>query len=178
MDTYPEWTLFFRALTAIAACVGAVGIYYAARTFRYAAKTFRFNTWLKAQAIYVEDKEFYDARTYVLNKFGFDKNNPPTFNSETEREYALLVCRKMDELARLIPYVKREKIIETWGVPMGKSWMILENFIIDEINREAPHIMKWTPFEDLCKEAVEKYNLRDWNEQQYQEKQKKNQGEQ
>lgn len=149
-DTVKIWTLVFTGLGAAAAIIGAGGIIYA-------LKTFKFNTWLKAQAIYM-DKEFYEARKTVLAHFeGFNKNNPPTFTAQ-DRDDALLVCRKMDELARLTPYIKKEKIIETWGTPMGKSWIILEK-LVDDVRTQDVNLKKWKAFKDMAKEAIKKYNL-------------------
>lgn len=149
-DVVKIWTLVFTALSAVAAAVGAFGILYA-------LKTFRFNTWLKAQAIYM-DKEFYEARKTVLERFeGCNKNNPPTFTPK-DKDDALIVCRKMDELARLTPYIKKEKIIETWGNPMGKSWIILEK-LVDDVRTQDKNLKKWKAFQRLAEKANEKYNL-------------------
>lgn len=144
------WTLVFTGLGGLAAVVAAGGVVYA-------AKTFRFNTWLKAQAIYT-DAEFGEARGTVFSYFGFDKENPPTFDGR-EKDHALLVCRRMDELARLKWYVGKEKIIEVWGHQMGKSWIILEK-LVDNVRIEDGFEKKWKAFEDTAKEAIEKYNLK------------------
>ena len=146
-DTVRIWTLGFTALSAIATAVGAFGIIYA-------LKTFRFNTWLKAQAIYM-DKEFCEARKTVLSNFPFDKSNPPTFTAQN-RDKALLVCRKMDELAHLKSYLGEKKIIKVWGIAMGKSWMILKETVVKD---ELTHGKKWIAFQRLAEKAIKKYDL-------------------
>ena len=93
--------------------------------------------------------------------------SPPTFNSITEKDHALLVCRKMDELAHLKSYVGEEKIIEVWGIPMGKSWMILgETVVKDERNKDKRNKSpekKWNAFQHLAEKAIEKHNLKKEN---------------
>ena len=143
------WTLVLTGLRTLATVVVAGGVYFA-------VKTFRFNTWLKAQAIYT-DKEFYKARGTVFEHFGFDKGNPPTFDG-LEKEHALLVCQKMDELAHLKWYVGEKKIMETWGYQMGKSWIILEKLVGDVRTRDR-YLKKWKAFEGLAKKAITKYGL-------------------
>ncbi len=148
MITKEVLNLVFTGLGATAAIIGAGGIVYAAWTFR-------FNTWLKAQEIYM-DKEFREAREKVLGYFGCKEK--PAFIDKM-REHALLVCRKMDELARLEWYVDKEKIIETWGIPMGKSWIILEKLVHDK-RKHDNNENKWDAFKKIGEEAAQKYNLR------------------
>lgn len=151
-DTIQILTLVFRGLSAIAAIIGAGGIVYA-------VKTFKFNTWLKAQAIYVNN-EFYNARKDILSHFGF-KAPVPSRIGQGDEESAILVCQKMDELARLKSYVGKKEIIETWGIPMGKSWMILRETVLAE--RKQSHDRKWDAFQRLAEIAIKKYNLEELN---------------
>ena len=143
------WTLVLTGLRTLATVIAAGGVVYA-------VKTFMFNTWLKAQAIYT-DEEFRKARKVVFAHFGFNKGNPPTFDGP-EKEQALIVCRKMDELAHLKWYVSKKKIIETWGHQMGKSWIILEK-LVGDVRTQDRYLKKWKAFEGLAKEAITKYGL-------------------
>ena len=153
-------TLVFTGLGAIAAIIGAGGILWAVRSFK-------FNTWLAAQKIYM-DQEFYEARKTVLSKFPFDEKNPPTFSGAKE-DQALFVCRKMDEFAHLTSYVGEEKIIEVFGSPMGKAWMILKETVKKECGR-ASHPKKWDAFKHLAEKAIGKHNLEELNRELWQHK--------
>ena len=142
-----EWTLVFTGLGAVAAFIAAVGVWWAARTFK-------FNTWLKAQEIYTDDK-FTESRETILSGYPVVLQNP----SEDDKKHALRVCRKMDELAHLKWYVGKKKIIESWGHQMGKSWIILEKFVSD-VRTQDGYLKKWKAFEYLAEEAITKYDLR------------------
>jgi hypothetical protein len=157
------WTLVLTGLRTLATVIAAGGVYFA-------VKTFRFNTWLKAQVIYT-DQEFYKARETVLSHFGFEEESPPTFSNQN-KDQALLVCRKMDELAHLKWYVGKKKIIETWGLQMGKSWMILKK-LVDEVRRQDTHPEKWNAFERFAKIAIKKYSLKKLNQKLAANKNKK-----
>ncbi len=146
-----EWTLVFTGLGAGAAIVGVVGIFLAARALK-------FNAWIKAQEIYV-NKDFYKARKDILSHFGFT-NAVPSRIGQTDEDSAIHVCQKMDELARLKPYLGTKRIIEAWGIPMGKSWMIL----LATVNQERKtHKAKWDAFQRLAKVAIKKHKLEDLN---------------
>lgn len=143
-----EVTLFFSTLGAIAAVVGAYGIIWAARAFK-------FNTWLRAQEIYMDNK-FYEARESVFGNWD-EANRQPKANASPPDNDARLVCQKMDELARLADYLGEEKMIEVWGFQMAKSWLILKKFV--KAKREKDGFNKWDAFERLTKKAITKYNL-------------------
>ena len=61
----------------------------------------------------------------------------------------------MDELARLEPYVGKEKIIEVWGHQIGKSWIVLEKVVDDERKKDKSS-EKWKAFKDMGEETVKK----------------------
>ena len=155
-DKIQIWTLVFVGFGAIAALIGAIVALIGVVAARCAVKTFEFNTWLKAQEIYT-NPDFYKAREAVLSSWDFGQTYPANIRGY-ERKNAILVCQRMDELARLEPYLKEEKIIGAWGRPMGKSWLILEKFVIKG-EREKDDNKKWTPFEELAGKAIKKYNL-------------------
>ena len=137
-----DWTFYFTGLGAIAALIAAVGVWWAARTFK-------FSTWLKAQAIYT-DKDFYNARKAIFSNYP----NELVFTDELKDD-AILVCQKMDELAHLKWYVGEEKIIKEWGHQMAKAWKMLEKFV-ECVRNEEGYLKKWKAFEDLAKKAAKK----------------------
>lgn len=159
MTIVEEMTLVFSGLATIAAVIGALGLIWA-------AVTFNFNTWLKAQEIYM-DKEFYAAREAVFSLWdqykGGSKNletEPPVF---TDTAGVRLVCQRMDELARLVPYISKRKIVKVWGFQMGKSWLLSQDFVNKERNRDNPNndgFKKWDAFERLAEKAATKHKLR------------------
>ncbi len=146
------------AISALAAVIAAVGIFIAARQLK-------FSVWLKAQGIYTEP-EFLVARKEILQHFGF-KESVPSRIGQNDEESAIKVCQKMDELSRLRPFLGQRKIIETWGYPLGKSWMILKSTIEQE--REF-HPTKWEAFERIGKAAVKKYRLEKVNQEMVEKK--------
>ncbi len=103
-----KWNLIFSSITALSALVGSGAIILAVRQFK-------FSTWLKAQEIFV-DSDFREARGVVLPHY-WQKDKLWADDEKKKRE---LVCARMDELARLVPYIKEKTVLETWGDPMGK----------------------------------------------------------
>ena len=73
----------------------------------------------------------------------------------------------MNELARLEPYLGEDKILDTWGYPLGKSWMILEETVKAE-QKYQPN--KWKSFKDLGETAKKKFNLEKLNKEFAKEK--------
>ena len=78
--------------------------------------------------------------------------------SKQQKSYA----GEMDELARLVLYISKENVLETWSYPLGKSWMILEPTVRDE-REKTYHPDKWEAFKDLGEQAVRKYGLEEKN---------------
>ena len=142
-------------VTAIATLVIAIGIVYTARQFK-------FSTWLKAQEIFTGYK-LTKSRTQILQKFPYYKKLTSMIGTADEQA-AKELCRRMDELARLVPYISKENVLETWDYPLGKSWMILEPTVRDE-REKTYHPDKWEAFKDLGEQAVRKYGLEEKNKE-------------
>jgi hypothetical protein len=64
-----------------------------------------------------------------------------------------LVCRKMSELADLVPILNKKKTFDTWDDPVAKAWVVLESFVNEE-RRRCDWPIKWKAFEDLGKKAM------------------------
>lgn len=146
-----EAQLLFQAIGAISALVGCVAIVVAARQLQ-------FNCWLKAQEIFTNDK-FVEARRKVYSRL-------PGRTCELSKEWTPadhLVCRKMDELVRLSPYLGlfgagKRLILETWNDPLAKSWIALRPLVEKEQERWPK---KWSTFQEFGKEAVAQLKLDD-----------------
>ena len=137
------WTLVIAGLGAVAAIIAVVGVWWAARTFK-------FNTWLKAQAIYTADK-FTESREAILSGYPVVLRVPLSVD---DKKHALRVCRKMDELAWLRHYgLSDRKILEAWGKPMGKAWIVLEKVIEEQRSVDAE---KWKNFEEIAIKAIKR----------------------
>jgi len=125
---------------SVAAVVGAVGVFYAARQLRLQA-------WLKAQDIWCAP--------------GFRKNRGKIFallkkpgQSWTEEEKAVGcdVCRRIDELACLAPDLPRQKMLAAWGNPIAELWRGLSHLVREE--RESHKWpKKWDAFKNLGEDA-------------------------
>lgn len=139
---------FWSAVSAIFTIVASVGIYFVYIQMRFQA-------WVKAQDIFT-DKNFIVARTKV-----FDCIDHP-YKSCSLND-ANIVCRKMDELAHIVPYLaflgKRETL-KYWGDPIAKAWCLLEKHVIIE-REHTQWLSKWLAFENLGNEAIKiKPNLK------------------
>lgn len=152
---------FWTAVGAIAAFIAASGVWLAVRQIK-------FGGWLKAQEIFTH-QNFIDAREEILKHFGYD-NSIPSRIGETDEKSAKLVCRKMDELARLKSYLGKDTIIKTWGYPLGKSWMILKATVEQE---RIGHSGKWDAFQHLGDAAVKKLDLETLNKNIFGKRKKK-----
>lgn len=143
--------LTLQAIGTLAAVVGAAAILIAARQLR-------FNSWLKVQEIFTDEK-FVKARGNVYSKL-------PGRAEQSDKNWTdddFLVCRKMDELARLAPYLGlfgsgRKLIIETWKDPLAKSWIVLRPLVKEEQERWPE---KWKAFEEFGKEAAKQLGLKE-----------------
>jgi hypothetical protein len=143
--------LVFQAIGALSALVGCIAIVVAARQLR-------FNCWLKAQEIFTEDK-FVEARGKVYSRL-------PGRTCELPKEWTPhdhLVCRKMDELVPLAPYLGlfgagKRLILETWNDPLAKSWIALRLLVEKEQERWPK---KWSAFQEFGKEAAAQLKLDD-----------------
>lgn len=140
-----DWQVFWTA----------AGVLITAAGFLFVWTQLRFNAWLKAQEIFI-DKDFTKARGVVFRRLeAAEKTEVPIkWNYRDKQNIAKLVCRRMDELARLVPFLPKRTALKSWLVPLAKSWKALEPVVRDE-----QQIMKWegkwSAFKKLGKEAKE-----------------------
>jgi len=139
---------FWTAVTAIVASIASLAVIFAWRQLR-------FNAWLKAQEIFTE-KRFVEARGVVLVHYP----DPPKQWSKGEKEDAFLVCRKMDELARLKRYLGTRKMLATWDDPLGKCWCVLKPLVLEE-RHTIKWKTKWDAFEHLGEKAFRRVKRRE-----------------
>lgn len=131
---------FWSAVGAIATMFAVVGIFQA-------AKQLRFDAWLKAQEIFTS---FTDSRTKVYAHVA----KPTEPWSPTDKEEGLLVCRKLDELCHLAPYLGRAKILEAWGNPLATSWASLK-WLVQQERDQSSWPAKWSAFERCGEKALD-----------------------
>jgi hypothetical protein len=161
MDNFStdDLKIILDGIKTIATIVAACALFLAVRVLR-------FNAFTEAQKIYTdkidENISFIDARTKILSHFGYENTIESRIGKSDEKE-AFLVCRMMDKLARLEPYLGKKEILRVWGVPLGKSWMILRKTVEAEQAKGQPK--KWDAFERMGKKAMDKHNLIKLNEE-------------
>jgi hypothetical protein len=150
VDVSPEvfWAAFGAIATAVAAIAAVVGSY----TVYLAFRQFQFDAWLKAQEIWTT-KQFTEARGHVFARLDSHASEEWTKTDELE---ALEVCRRMDEFARLIPYIRRKTVLRVWGSPFAKAWLVLEPVVKRERDKSEWQ-EKWQAFEHLGLAALDKY---------------------
>jgi len=147
------------ALAAVVACI-VIGI---------AARQLSFNCWLKAQEIFTEGS-FTKARGRVYSRIPSGTNQSSKESSKEWTDDDFLVCRKMDELARLAPYLgffgSGEKLmLKTWLDPLAKSWIVLHSLVCEE-RKKTPKWQKWDAFEKLGKEAAKQLGMEELAKEQ------------
>lgn len=140
-------------VTAVAALVGAVAV-------GFVAQQLWFGAWTKAQEIFVDEK-FTMARGKVYARI--PHNGEEVDKTWTSDDY--MVCRKMDELARLAPYLGifrlgERLVLKTWRDPLAKSWIVLHSLVDDE-RKKTPGWPKWGAFEKLGKKAMNQLGLKE-----------------
>ena len=144
--------LTLECITAVAALIGAVSL-------GFVAQQLWFGAWTKAQEIFV-DKDFTAARRTVYARI---PGNPEVKSTWAADDY--IVCRKMDELARLAPYLGifgsgERLVLRTWLDPLAKSWIVLHS-LVEEERKKTPGWRKWGAFERLGKKAMRKLGLKE-----------------
>jgi len=150
-------TLALQWITAVAALLGAVAVGFVAQQLWFAA-------WTRAQEIFV-DGDFTRARGKVYARIPRD--------AEVESEWTpddYMVCRKMDQLARLAPYLGifglgERLVLKTWRDPLAKSWIVLHSLVREE-REKTPGWQKWDAFERLGKKAMRTLGLQEIPKQQ------------
>ena len=149
MDAATAWS----AIGAIASVIAAIAAGIACFGIFYAARQLRFTAWLRAQEIFV-DERFTRARGTVLRRFG----KAGAEWTQSDDEDGKTVCRRMDELCRLAPFLKEKKLLEIWCDPLAKSWSVLATRVRAERDLVGWNT-KWDAFEDLGMKAQEKLGL-------------------
>jgi hypothetical protein len=145
--------IFWTAIGSIATAIGATATVLGAIGVFFAARQLRFQAWLKAQEIWTAGP-FVEARESVFSQF--DTIPEQVIPDDRDDRHALLVCRRMDEFAGLIPYLSKKKALEIWGVPFAKAWLLLASIVYRERDKDSWK-GKWRAFEDLGKAALETY---------------------
>jgi len=147
-----NWTLIFGAVTAVAALFGSFAVFLVMMQIQFAS-------WIRAQEVF-NDCKFRKARGKVLKRYWQSEKE----RAELKESDAYLVCAKMDEFARVVPYMKpfirKKKVFNNWDDPIGKCWHVLEKFI-DEEREKTGWEMKWKAFEILGKKAYAKVEQRE-----------------
>ena len=131
--------------------VGAIATMFAVAGIFQAAKQLRFDAWLKAQEIFTS---FTDSRTKVYAHLA----KPTEVWSPPDKEEGLLVCRKLDELCHLAPYLGRGKILDAWGNPLATSWVLLK-WLVQQERDKSSWPTKWAAFERLGEKALEAVHM-------------------
>ncbi|MCG2718133.1 MAG: hypothetical protein L6408_04780 [Nanoarchaeota archaeon] len=144
-----QYDIFWTAVIAIFTAMASIGIYLVHRQLC-------FESWVKVQDLFTDEK-FTSARTKVSSCL----QNPDKVCS---RDDAYIVCRKMDELAHLAPFLGifgKRKVLRFWGVPIAKAWYLLKPFVEQERKELTGWDTKWQAFEDLGERAIKgKPNLK------------------
>lgn len=143
-----DLNLFLNLITAVSSFITVC-------TIIFAVWQLRFTAWLEAQKIFT-DKDFTAARGVVLAHYW--QSDKEWANDDKEK--VKLVCAKMDELARLIPFISEKRVLETWDDPMGKCWHVLEDFVIKE-RKTTKWDVKWKAFEDVGRKAFDRVKERE-----------------
>lgn len=154
-DAFGAWSSFwgavFQFFGALFTFIGLLAVLYAIRQLRLSA-------WVNAQDIIMKP-DFVKARTTILQHWDDPQSYIP---SVQERIAALLVCRRMDALCRLIEegYISKNKVFKVWEKPLAKSWIIIEerwHIITNERIICQGHEDKWEPFNRFGREAADRY---------------------
>ena len=135
-------------LLVIVLGVGEVLAFFA---LRHTAKEREFHCWLKAQEIWTE-KDFRLARSKIFERL----HKPGASWTDEEKDAAKDVCRRMDEFARLVPYLGAETMLDTWDDPLAKAWIVLKQIVNEERSGPTQWSKKWNGFEDLGQLALDK----------------------
>lgn len=141
METIMTPSTFWSAVSAIATLFAALGIFLAARQLRFSA-------WIKAQEIFTAEP-FVAARKLVFSHLATPTEQWP----DAHQENALLLCRRMDELCHLAPYLGRRRIIEWWASPLAKSWAAVA-WLVERERAQSRDPGKWRAFQQLAEKSL------------------------
>jgi len=118
---------------------------------RHIAKEREFQCWLKAQEIWTKP-QFVEQRGKLFQRL----DGPNADWTDGEIEEAKEVCRKMDEFARLAPFLGTRIILDNWDDPLAKAWFILKPIVKKEQTSITRWATKWEAFEKLGQKALDK----------------------
>jgi hypothetical protein len=118
---------------------------------RHIAKEREFHCWLKAQEIWTE-RTFREGRGKIFERL----HSANTAWTEQDIEEAKEVCRRMDEFARLVPFLGIQMMLDTWDDPLAKAWVVLERVVNDERTSKTDWSKKWKGFEEIGRQALAK----------------------
>ena len=135
------WSTFWIAVSSVASIMGLSII-------GFVAYQLWFNAWVKAQEIFTND-DFVNARTAVYVHFDDPQHPwPDTYSRDAKK-----VCRKMDEMAHLLPFLGERRMLRWLNHPIAKAWLLLKPTVDQE--RNTTHWEeKWKAFEKLGEKAV------------------------
>ena len=123
-------------------------IHFPAHHFGIAVYQLWFNAWVKTQDVFTSAC-FMQARTAVFAHF----DDPVQPWPDPSSDDAKMVCRKMDEMAHLVPFLGQKKVLREWGNPIAKAWLLLKPTVEEEC--DASHWKeKWRKFAELGDKAV------------------------
>lgn len=155
-----DWQTFLTAIGTIVTIIGAI-----LGCIQWGAQNFA-----TLDDIYTEDK-FHDARTklFKLWKKKITGNDFESFlnslimSGELEKSDRLTkddistVARRMNQVCFPRPFVSEDRIIKTWGTPIGKAWGLLQKYIQHESGKQKSKLsVKWKEFEKIGKKCFEK----------------------
>jgi hypothetical protein len=118
---------------------------------RHTAKERELQILLKAQEVWT-DREFRELRSKMFQRLRVPSTSWTPQDADDGRE----VCRRMDEFARLAPFLGVDEMLDTWDDPLAKAWLVLEPIVNEERTKYAMWLRKWKGFEVIGKRALEK----------------------
>jgi len=143
---------YWAAVAAIFTAVASIGVVLVIRQLR-------FDAWDKMQKLFT-GPDFVESRGLIYKRLDLeDPVNEPW--EDEQKEAALEVCRRFDELAHLVPYLSlssyhaKRLALKTWDDPTGKSWAIVKK-VVKEEQKNCGWSHKWKTFENLGEQALRK----------------------
>lgn len=118
-----SWDVVLSAASAIFTALAATGVFLAARQLK-------FDAWLRTQELWT-NREVRDLRSWLLSA-------PDRKAAASDKTRAKDLCRKLDEFARLVPYLSwfprfgTWYALRIWGNPLAELWTSLKDVVNDE----------------------------------------------
>jgi hypothetical protein len=129
--------------------VGAIATVFLTFAIFLTRHQIRLQSWLTAQEVFTNA-----AFTKIRGRI-FAKLDEPTRSwTDDQRNDAMELCRRMDELAWLAPFVGKRLLMKVWGDPLARAWLILEPTVEQE-RAKTGNSSKWGAFERLGKKALQ-----------------------